>query len=177
MLLQKHNPNWETDFNKIKTILAEALGDSILNIEHVGSTSIPDLKAKPIIDIDLVYTSEVDFNAIKSNLESIGYYHNGDQGIEGREVFKRTTDQNHEILDSITHHLYGCHKDAEELKKHLLFRNHLRVNESAKNQYEKVKLELAIKANQHKKRYAILKEQEATQFVQDCIKKEIENGK
>lgn len=177
MLLADYQEQWVNDFLEIKKILIASNRNISIEIEHVGSTSIPGLKAKPIIDIDLVYYLENDFDAIKFNLESIGYYHNGNQGIEGREVFKRTSGGNHKILDSIAHHLYVCHEDSEELKKHILFRDHLRSSEIARNQYEKIKLELAIKANQDKKVYAILKEQEATQFVQDCIKKEIENGK
>ncbi len=177
MLLADYQEQWVNDFLEIKKILIASNRNISIEIEHIGSTSIPKLTAKPIIDIDLVYYLENDFDAIKFNLESIGYYHNGNQGIEGREVFKRVKAANHPILDSISHHLYVCHQDSQELKNHLLFRDHLKSNESARNQYKKIKLDLAEKANQDKKAYAILKEQEATQFVQDCIKKEIENGK
>lgn len=177
MLIQKHNPNWKTDFEKINQRLRKTLDGLIIRIEHVGSTSVPDLDAKAIIDIDVVFEGDV-FQEINKKLTSIGYFHNGDQGIKGREVFKRGKDTNHEILDSITHHLYVCHQASEELKRHLLFRDHLRENEEAREQYVQLKLKLAQKANQDKKIYAQLKEREATNFINDCIKKlEIENGK
>jgi GrpB-like predicted nucleotidyltransferase (UPF0157 family) len=177
ILIVDYQDKWAIYYQEIKEILLEVNDNISIEIEHVGSTSVQGMGAKPVIDIDLIYTSQQAFDIIKGNLESIGYFHNGDQGIEDREVFKRAKATNHPILDSISHHLYVCSSDSEELKNHLLFRDHLKSNGSARNQYIKIKLELAIKANQDKKVYAILKEQEATQFVQDCIKKEIENGK
>jgi GrpB-like predicted nucleotidyltransferase (UPF0157 family) len=171
MLIQKHNLNWKTDFNKISSILKDTLDGLILSIEHVGSTAVPDLDAKPIIDIDVIFEGDV-FSEIKERLIAIGYYHNGDQGIPDREVFKRDNAANHPILDSISHHLYVCSSDSEELKNHLLFRDHLKSNESARNQYIKIKLDLAEKANQDKKVYANLKEIEASAFIRECIKTE-----
>ncbi len=70
-------------------------------IEHVGSTSVPNLDAKPIIDIDIVFTESKTLPMIKAALEAIGYYHNGNQGIEDREVFKRNGKLNHSSLDTI----------------------------------------------------------------------------
>lgn len=171
MLIQKHNPNWKTDFDKISCLLKETLDGFILSIEHVGSTAVPDLDAKSIIDIDVVFEGDV-FPEISKRLQSIGYFHNGDQGIPDREVFKRDNVTNHPILDSISHHLYVCSSDSEELKNHLLFRDHLKSNENARNQYKTIKLDLAEKANQDKKTYANLKEIEASAFIRDCIKKE-----
>lgn len=164
MLLIEYHEKWVEDFLQIKKILVEANEGVSLQIEHIGSTSIPGMIAKPIIDIDLVYYSKGDFTSIKSNLESIGYYHNGDQGIPGREVFKRVSAGKHKILDTITHHLYVCHAESEELKKHLHFRNTLRQNKSLAQEYEGLKLRLAEKANQDRKLYAQLKETEGAEF-------------
>lgn len=172
MLLVDYQKQWVEDFNKIKNALLDELKVSDLEIEHVGSTSVPGMYAKPIIDIDIVYHRAHDFESVKENLESLGYFHNGNQGIDGREVFKRKTGANQPILDGIAHHLYGCHKDSDELRKHLLFRNHLWENEDAKNKYSKLKLDLALKANQDKKIYALLKEEEASDFIGECIKKQ-----
>ena len=68
---------------------------------------MPQLASKPIIDIDLVYFDWNDFEKIKAHLESIDYYHNGNQGIVDREVFKRINN-NHPIVDTIAHHSYVC---------------------------------------------------------------------
>lgn len=119
-----------------------------------------------------------DFEKIKIKLEEFGYYHNGNQGIEGREVFKRKNDVNDKVLDSIKHHLYVCHHESRELNHHLLFRDYLRSNQKARIQYAKLKYDLAVQASQDKNIYALLKEQNANDFIAECIKKqEIKNGK
>ncbi|MBP6686221.1 MAG: GrpB family protein [Lacibacter sp.] len=173
MLVREYTTKWVHDFQIIKTILNEALQHLPLTIEHIGSTSIPGLAAKPIIDIDIVYENNVSFIEIKNRLERIGYYHNGNQGITDRDVFKRkNVATKHPVLDSIAHHLYVCPAHSEELKRHLLFRNYLRINENARNEYQKLKLALAAKAQQDKKRYAVLKEENAGEFIEKILSME-----
>lgn len=171
MLIQKHNTNWKTNFESIKEVLMEANQNVVIKVEHIGSTAVSGLSAKPIIDIDLIYASEDDFFEIKQNLESLGYYHNGNQGIEGREVFKRFR-EGHFTLDSINHHLYVCHESSMELKRHLLFRDKLREDKKLAKEYEELKMTLALEANQDRKRYAELKEAEAKAFFERILKKE-----
>jgi len=88
MLIQKYNSDWVKHFDNIKSQLEYALTGLEFRIEHVGSTSVPNLDSKPIIDIDIIYTLKNDFERIKQRLEKIGYYHNGNQGISERDVFK-----------------------------------------------------------------------------------------
>jgi GrpB-like predicted nucleotidyltransferase (UPF0157 family) len=172
MLIQKYNPSWIKDFNNIKNVITEALINLNVQIEHVGSTSIPNLAAKPIIDIDIVFNAPKDFETIKSRLEKIGYYHNGNQGIPNRDVFKRIqSDTKHEILDSIAHHLYVCPSDSEALQRHILFRDYLLVNEDARIQYQNLKYALAEEANQDRKKYAALKEEKGNPFIDAVIAK------
>ena len=87
-----------------------------ISIEHVGSTSIPGMKAKPIIDIDVVVQDEAQFLSVKEDLEKIGYIHKGDLGISGREVFDEDN-----VSIKIAHHLYVCKKDNPELLRHIAF--------------------------------------------------------
>jgi GrpB-like predicted nucleotidyltransferase (UPF0157 family) len=170
MLIQKYNPSWITDFNNIKNVITEALTNLNVHIEHIGSTSIPNLAAKPIIDIDIIFDTPKDFETIKSRLEKIGYYHNGNQGIPNRDVFKRDkSDAKHEILDLITHHLYVCPSDSAELQRHLLFRDYLKSNEEARIQYQNLKYALAEEANQDRKKYAALKEEKGNAFINAII--------
>jgi GrpB-like predicted nucleotidyltransferase (UPF0157 family) len=172
MLIQKYNPSWITDFNNIKNVIKEALTNLNVHIEHIGSTSIPNLAAKPIIDIDIVFETPKEFEAIKSGLEKIGYYHNGNQGIPNRDVFKRIqSDAKHEMLDSIAHHLYVCLSDSEALQRHILFRDYLLVNEDARIQYQNLKYALAEEANQDRKKYAALKEEKGNPFIDAVIAK------
>ena len=172
MLIEKYSANWIKDFMDLKHEIEKGLSGLEYNIEHVGSTSVPNLDAKPIIDIDIIYTNQAAFAKIKSDLEKIGYYHNGNQGIEDREVFKRNNNQINKILDTVKHHLYVCSSDSKALERHILSRNFLRKNEWARLKYQQMKYELAEKSNQDKKIYAELKEQTINDFIDLIIAEE-----
>ena len=170
MLLEKYRPQWADDFLQIKRTLHGNIQMGGSRIEHIGSTSIVGLAAKPIVDIDLVYKMNDSFVLIKSDLEKLGYYHNGNQGIHGREVFKRIkANKEPAILDLIDHHLYVCHNDNKELRRHLLFRDYLLANEKERIEYEKLKFEIAHLAKQDKKEYAKFKEAMAKEFIESII--------
>jgi GrpB-like predicted nucleotidyltransferase (UPF0157 family) len=170
MLIQEYKESWGDDFNEIKQILTEALINLKISIEHVGSTSVPKLAAKPIIDIDIVYDTPVAFEDIKKRLEKIGYFNNGNQGIPHREVFKRAkTGVEKGVLEGIVHHLYVCPTDSEEFQNHILFRDYLRENNTARVQYQNLKYAIADEANHDKKKYAELKEVKASPFINGVI--------
>ena len=73
MIIQDHQPIWFDTFEQLKAVYQKALGDLALAIEHVGSTSIPDLKAKPIIDIDIVIKDYGVFPKVAERLEKLGW--------------------------------------------------------------------------------------------------------
>ena len=172
MLIQKYQESWAMDFVKIKEVLVDNLPGNAIKIEHIGSTSIKNLAAKPIIDIDIAYNKSQSFREIKMGLEKIGYFHNGNQGIKGREVFKRGKQKEHHlILDSIKHHLYVCPIDSEEFQRHLIFRDYLRGNEKDRQEYENLKYQIAKKTDHDRKEYARLKEVMARDFVESILKK------
>jgi GrpB-like predicted nucleotidyltransferase (UPF0157 family) len=176
MLIKKYTSNWTKDFTDLKREIENGLNGLEFSIEHVGSTSVPNLDSKPIIDIDIIYDNESEFKKIKSGLIKLGYYHNGNQGIEKREVFKRNENSSNGILDSISHHLYVCPKDSEPIERHILMRNFLRKNDWARIKYQDMKYELAEKANQNKKLYAEMKELNVNEFIDEIIKKEKTNA-
>ena len=169
MLIEKYSPDWPRFFKDIKREIENALYGIDYNIEHIGSTSVPYLDAKPIIDIDIIYSTQADFLRIKAGLEKAGYYHNGDQGIKDREVFKRDGKSVNAILDSVKHHLYVCPVNSQALERHLLSRDYLRKNNWARLEYQQMKYELAEKANQNRKRYAELKELKINSFIDRII--------
>lgn len=172
MLLQHYQKRWVDDFEKIKKVTEEALVNIDVSIVHIGSTSVPNLAAKPIIDIDVVYGAGPAFEEVKFGLERKGYYHNGNQGIEEREVFKRTDSaKKHEILDFIPHHLYVCPFASEEFHRHLLFKNFLIENEEERQLYQKIKMQIAEEAKQDAKKYAHLKEVFAKDFIYSIIER------
>jgi GrpB-like predicted nucleotidyltransferase (UPF0157 family) len=172
MLIQEYQEKWAIDFKEIKEVINEALSNIDVSIEHVGSTSVPMLAAKPIIDIDVIYGPHVFFEQVKKGLEEIGYFHNGNQGIQEREVFKRQAlTQKHKVLDSINHHLYVFPTHSKELSRHLLFRDFLIENEKSRHEYQQIKFQIAEEANQDRKRYALLKEFKAKDFINLIIER------
>jgi GrpB-like predicted nucleotidyltransferase (UPF0157 family) len=172
MILEKYSSNWVNDFADIKSEIEKCLDGIANTIEHVGSTAVPNLDSKPIIDIDIIYFNPTDFEKIKSALEKIGYSHNGNQGIEDRDVFKRKGNCMSEILDTVKHHLYVCPVDSKALERHILSRNFLRKNDWARLQYQQMKYELAEMANQDRKIYATLKELTINNFIDSMIEEE-----
>ena len=121
---------WKTAFEEIKKELEDAIGDLIIGIEHVGSTAVEGLSAKPCIDIDVIIRDYSIFDAVVCKLKTIGYIHEGDLGIKDREAFKYS-DKPH----LLNHHLYVCPQDSEELHRHITFRDFLRSNPEAVKKY------------------------------------------
>ena len=139
VIVEKYDAAWAQDFRQIEQELKEALGDLALRIEHVGSTSVKGLSAKPIIDLDIVIPDYSRFDAVVGALEKIGYIHEGDLGIPGREAFKYSGKEHLR-----RHHLYVCTETSEELKRHLAFRDYLRSHPEAVREYSRVKEEGAV---------------------------------
>lgn len=131
-----YDEQWKHDFLQIKAELTIALGQLAIEIEHVGSTSVQGLSAKPIIDIDVVIEDYSRLENVILALGKIGYRHEGDLGIAGREAFKY---DGKEHLRK--HHLYVCPKDSQELKRHIAFRNYLQSHPNAIQEYSRIKEE------------------------------------
>ena len=127
---------WKTAFEKIKDEIENAVGRSIIGVEHVGSTSVEGLCAKPCIDIDVVIRDRSMLDEVIKGLNDIGYIHEGDLGIKDREAFSYS-DKNH----LMNHHLYVCPQDSEELHRHITFRDYLRSHPEAAEKYGLVKRE------------------------------------
>lgn len=145
----EYDKEWVIIFLELENVLKETLGDLILRIEHVGSTSVRGLGAKPIIDIDIVIDSNNKLTEVINHLTSLGYIHEGDLGVEGREAFARKDEYVPWIKEQkswMKHHLYVCTKDSDQLKKHIKFRDYLRNHPEAVIEYEKLKKELAKNA-------------------------------
>ena len=130
---------WKTAFEAIKAEIESALGKLILGIEHVGSTSVEGMSAKPCIDLDVIIKDDSMLDAVIERLAEIGYIHEGDLGIKGREAFKYT-DKPH----LMKHHLYVCTESSDELRRHIVFRDFLRNNPDAAKRYSDIK-EMAAK--------------------------------
>lgn len=138
VIIEKWNPKWKDEFEKIVASLGKDIIYNSIKIEHVGSTSVEGLSAKPIIDLDIVIEND-NFEIIKRLLNDKGYKHEGDLGIEGREAFSYSGKE-----ELMTHHLYVCPKDSKELFKHITFRDFLKNNPALASEYSKVKEQAAV---------------------------------
>jgi len=170
MLLETYNPGWKKDFEDLSTVIREALHGLPVSIEHIGSTAVPGLAAKPVIDIDIIFVDRDQFDPVKNRLEQAGYLHKGNQGIEDREVFKRSgVGDKHPVLDFIVHHLYVCVAGSEGLLRHIVLRDHLIENAGARMEYQYLKYAIAGEAGQDRKQYAQLKEVRTKSFIDAII--------
>lgn len=138
VIVLPYDEAWKSSFIKIRDEIKDALGGLALRIEHVGSTSVEGLAAKPVIDIDVVIKDNTVLNDVIAALEKAGYYYEGDLGIKGREAFGY---QGKEHL--MKHHLYVCPEDSPELKRHISFRDYLRSHPEAVKEYGRIKEEAA----------------------------------
>lgn len=164
VVIVDYNPAWPELFNVLKSSIDTALEDVALSIEHVGSTSVPGLASKPIIDMDVVVRAQ-DLNKAIALLAGIGYVHDGDGGIPGRERFRPPAG-----LPS--HHLYVCAENNPELIRHLQFRNYLRAHPQAAAEYGMLKKRLAAIYGDDREGYSIAK----TEFVTDILHKANRNA-
>ena len=126
---------WQPRFEELRLYLLGILKAQDVRVEHVGSTSVPGLAAKPILDIDLVLENWADFELVKARLEQNGYNHVGDLGIAGREAFKYG-----DKPQFMPHHLYVLSEGSDELKRHLTFRDWLRAHPEDRDLYARAKL-------------------------------------
>ncbi|TVX93803.1 GrpB family protein [Paenibacillus agilis] len=146
VILVDYNEEWPKAFGIIESILSKKLNDLALRIEHVGSTSVRGLAAKPIIDVDVVIESMEYLPKVIKKLEELGYVHEGDLGIKNREAFARKDScvpYSNEGMVKHAHHLYVCNRESEELKRHIMFRDILRKYPLVVAEYTNLKLQLS----------------------------------
>jgi len=144
-VIVEYDPEWPQIFEAIRADLARALGGLALDIEHVGSTAVPGLSAKPIVDIDVV-VRPVDMTDAIRCLARIGYVHEGNLGVLGRDAFIRPP-------GSPAHHLYLCPVGSPALRAHLRFRDYLRANPAASDEYAELKGTLASRVGDDRSAY------------------------
>ena len=160
VIVVDYDPAWPQLFEQLRDRVVAALGDLVVAVEHVGSTAVPGLPAKPIIDLDVVIPAIADLPAAIERLATLGYVHRGDLGIPGREAFSRPP-------DTPPHHLYVCARDSAELRRHLLFRDYLRAHPEDARAYGALKRQLAARFRDDREAYTEAK----TAFVADILRR------
>jgi GrpB-like predicted nucleotidyltransferase (UPF0157 family) len=143
-----YDPAWPAEFEALRAVLAAALGEVARAIHHVGSTAVPGLPAKPIVDLDVEIASPVHLADCIRRLGHLGYRAVGELGIAGREAFDREgpdVPRNGSGRSWPDHHLYVCASDGAELRRHLLLRDFLRSNPVRAAEYARLKQTLAVR--------------------------------
>lgn len=148
IVVKDYNEEWAKEFEKLKSVYLEHMEHLNIDVQHVGSTSVPGLAAKPIIDMDIIVDSDETKASVIDVLSELGYIHEGDMGIKGREAFKRKSNKvpyHNDTEYNFPHHLYVCTKGTVSLENHLKLREYLRSHPEAVLEYGNLKKELAIK--------------------------------
>jgi GrpB-like predicted nucleotidyltransferase (UPF0157 family) len=131
-----YSAEWPAQFERVAADLGRVLHEvPSASIEHVGSTSVPGLAAKPILDIDILVEAR-DVPAAVAALVKAGYEHRGDLGVTGRDAFKAPDDEPRR-------HVYVCEIGTLNVRNHLAVRDVLRRRDDLRDEYAAVKLGLA----------------------------------
>jgi GrpB-like predicted nucleotidyltransferase (UPF0157 family) len=143
---------WPASFECVACFVRPAVGGVALRVEHVGSTSVPGLAAKPIIDIDVVVAEGCDVPRVTAALATLGYEWVGDLGVVGREAYAAP-----EAAALPPHHLYSVIEGGRPYADHWLLRDLLREDPVARERYADLKRRNAARAGTDLDRYVALK--------------------
>jgi GrpB-like predicted nucleotidyltransferase (UPF0157 family) len=169
MTITAYDPRWPGWFTALARVYLRELGALCVDVEHIGSTSVPGLAAKPILDIDLVIHSRSALPDVVARLTRLGYRHEGDLGIAGREAFARHGDDvprdGTGARQWPAHHLYVCDVDAPALEQHLRFREWLRAHPDDAAAYARLKQRLGHLLRNDREGYTAAK----TAFIEHAL--------
>lgn len=150
---------WEEEFLKEIVLIEERIGAYLIAVHHIGSTAVPGLSAKPILDIAIELEHFEDGLHCVSPLEALGYRYRGTNVLPDRHYFNKGEPRTHQI------HMYE--KGNKYLLEQLQFRDYLRRNEKARVEYENLKIRLSDKNKHDKHQYA----DDKTEFVRSILRK------
>lgn len=139
--LLPHNPEWAALFKKEKARIEAAVGPHIIDIQHVGSTAVPDIPAKPIIDIGVAVRNFEKAAVCIDPIVQLGYDYRGENGIARRHYFRKVI-QNCPGSPR-THHLHMNEIDGPDWQNQILFRDYLRQHPETAAEYARLKTNLA----------------------------------
>ena len=157
--LEPHNKHWATLFQETKTEIQHILGSNLIDIQHIGSTAIKNIVAKPILDVAVVVT---DTNAIDLNcMKNYDYIYRGDAGVPGRCFFAKYRDE-----DLSTHHIHCYNPSNQNFLANIAFRDYLNMHSDFATQYSELKLRLAKQYANNRLKYT----KEKTAFIKMVLK-------
>lgn len=171
MKLSRYDPKWPVKFEKERAHLAALLGEYAHRIEHVGSTAIAGLQAKPVIDIQISVTS-IDLPFFQEKLGQLGYKHLPTENppVDVYPFFHKPARW------PTTHHVHLCEVGGEEEKTHLAFRNWLRSNSDDRDFYGALKDKLAQDVDDNDVNTLFEYTERKSAWVQETTRKAVSAG-
>lgn len=167
--IEPHNPEWLKEFEELKKVFLQHLPQPI-QIHHVGSTSIPEVYAKAILDIDIAVEEKEQLPTITKKLKQLGYIFVGERGVPGRFTFRQISSfapYTPNAKKWLKQHLYVCYADSLALKNHLSFKKQLLEDDTKRYAYNTLKLSLTQGLAIEDESYTVKK----TDFILDILKK------
>jgi GrpB-like predicted nucleotidyltransferase (UPF0157 family) len=140
VIVVPHDPNWRSAFETESKLIALALKGNAVAIHHIGSTAIPQIHAKPIIDMLVEVKDLMAVDTQGSVVEALGYQAMGEFGISGRRFFRKGNE-----AGIRTHHIHTFEVDSPQIERHLKFRDYMISNPEDAQQYSELKQQLANK--------------------------------
>ena len=137
MKVVNYSAEWPTLYDRELAVLREVLGNEIVRAHHIGSTAVPGLAAKPVIDILLEVRSVEQLDAFDNAMGKLGYQPRGEFGISGRRYFPKGGDDR-------THHVHAFAVDDPQIDNYLAFRDYLRAHPASAAEYAAVKREASM---------------------------------
>ncbi|MEP4545791.1 MAG: GrpB family protein [Saccharospirillum sp.] len=147
----KYNPAWVATFKSEQSLLKQVLGDVAIKIEHIGSTSVPGLAAKPVIDILIEVSDFSELGSESHAMESIGYLVMGENGIAGRRYFQKGGNQR-------SHHVHAFEAWDADLLRHRAYRDYLIARPDVATEYSETKQIAAAACGNDINQYMSLKD-------------------
>lgn len=164
VVLAAHDKSWRTAFEQEASDLRQSLKRRVRGLEHVGSTSIPDIRAKPILDLMLGLSNLDDGLGLASDLGKLGYEFRPDAGIPAEHVFAKGTPR--------THVLHVVEFGGEAWQQKLAFRDALREEPQLARAYQELKVALSLQFPDDRAAYTAGK----TEFVKGVVNARLGNS-
>lgn len=146
IVVKPYNKKWKVKFKNGKNKLEKTFDDIIVEIHHIGSTAIPGIKAKPVIDIMVVVEDINKVDSYTEAMKALGYDPKGEFGIENRRFFQKGGNNR-------THHVHIFQQGNKEIKRHLNFRDYMRAHPKQAQKYSRLKETLANKYSHNISKY------------------------
>ncbi|HEX6185879.1 MAG TPA: GrpB family protein [Pyrinomonadaceae bacterium] len=133
-----HDPRWRDAFEAEAKLIADALGENVVAVHHIGSTAIPNIFAKPVVDLLVEVRDVAEVDGRSSAMESLGYEVMGEYGTPGRRYFRKDNQQGIR-----THHIHAFEAGSAEVERHLAFRDYMTAHPAEAQRYSELKRKLA----------------------------------